>query len=247
MKGNISKTKGLGPQGSTGLQGEQGPVGPVGPRGPVPHIKFRYDASTGNLYCESDGIFTSDDYVGMYVEGMDTLDELLTQGEVNVGVLFTVKDRVATNGYRVTGKVSDLFRTGQLTDFGIEEEGKYLYAPKFTVPDECVSSSQIWLYSESGNLITTMDYPYTDGYPSWISFDGFGVESEDDMVSFYVAKLSQPMGLEPDKIEFEDVERSMYHDGKSWVEIATAKHLGDIDNALDAILELDEKLLGGDA
>lgn len=48
MKGNISK------QGTKGLKGD------------TPHITFRYDKETGNLYYRSDGIFIDKDYVSTY-------------------------------------------------------------------------------------------------------------------------------------------------------------------------------------
>ena len=48
MKGNISK------QGTKGLKGD------------TPHITFRYDKATGNLYYRSDGIFIDKDYVSTY-------------------------------------------------------------------------------------------------------------------------------------------------------------------------------------
>ena len=183
---------------------------------------------------------------------MEELEALPLPGDVSEGVIYTVVETKPVNGYKVTGKVSDLFLTGNQTDFNPELEGMYAYAPQFTVPDSCVchnslSGNSIYVYNSSGKFLSSMNYPYVDGYPSWISFENLGVDSVDDEITLYIAELSQPMELEPEEIIFEDVERAMYHNGESWVEIVTAKHLGDIDKALDAILALDEKLLGGDA
>lgn len=203
----------------------------------VPRIKFRYDASTGNLYCESDGIFTSDDYVGMRVESTEKLDELVEQGLVNVGVIYTVKDRVDTGRYFVTGKVSDLFETMNVGDMYPGGTGIACYSAKFTVPDVFVSDNILRLYKETGELIGRVSYRSEPLEASWQYISDFGAKSTDDTISFYVAK----------NIEFEDIERAMYHNGEAWVEIVTAKHLGDINKALDDILKLDEDLLGGDA
>ena len=190
---------------------------------------------------------------GKMVANMAALEALPLPGDVSEGVIYTAKDRVATNGYLVTGKVSELFETGPMSEFGGSADELYVFAPKFTVPDSCVEHSaygdnRIHVYTADGDLkLSAMNYPYVSGYPAWLNLSEFGASSADDTISFYVAKLSQPDESAPEKIEFEDIDRAFYHNGESWVEVMTTEHLGDIDKALDAILDLDSKLLGGDA
>lgn len=70
MKGNISK------QGTKGLKGD------------TPHITFRYDKETGNLYYRSDGIFIDKDYVSTYnLADKDYVSDAISQ--VNAAIFPT--------------------------------------------------------------------------------------------------------------------------------------------------------------
>ena len=102
MKGNISK------QGIKGIKGD------------TPHITFRYDKETGNLYYQSDGIFIDKDYVSTYdladksfvEEAMSQISAAIfpTRAFVNIlgGIHNWVKEEVLDSGDNVVG-----YRYGQ--------------------------------------------------------------------------------------------------------------------------------------
>jgi hypothetical protein len=54
MVGNISKISKKGSKGEDGVKGA---------KGDTPSVKFTYDADTGDLYCESDGVLLDHEYV----------------------------------------------------------------------------------------------------------------------------------------------------------------------------------------
>lgn len=83
MTGNISKSK--------GFKGDVGPIGPVGPAGPqgeqgvkgdTPSIVFRYDETTGNLYCSSDGVLVDKEYVQS--QNLVTKNNVYTKEQVTI-------------------------------------------------------------------------------------------------------------------------------------------------------------------
>lgn len=167
-----------------------------------------------NIVNDINNKFNSVAHPGVVVRTFEELEELRMSGEISVGVICHIR-----GGVFVSGKVSELFSTGNQQEFSPSlPDIPYVWNPKFSVPDACVDKSasghEIKIYSEDGHLIGALDYPFT-GSGDWISLSEFGATTIDDEIRFFVG---YPMsdGSYPECVTHS---KDVYWDGEQWVEI----------------------------
>lgn len=177
---------------------------------------------------------------GVCVTSIEELEALFASGEVSKGVVCTLEERVATNGYLVTGIVSDLFYTkeGEFYDNTLQP---YISGMKFDVPDFCISSSgYVELYSTGDpDAILGSDYHHgkMDGYYGFLCY--YGAEKITDTITLYFG-ICDSAGNLPGTLNFETVDKPVYYDGKAWTELVSAKEM---DALKDEVQKTSESLV----
>ena len=170
-------------------------------------------------------------------QGVAVLRETELPENPSIGVVY----EIGVNAALITGIFSDFF-AGE--DFGFTQANirlpsaynEYLTYGTF---EDSPEIGCVWVYnSDDGSLVDK----FCDRYPSCGYLDNFhGFNgSPDDIVSFYLCKQPGMDGIVLNGI------RSVYWNGVEWVDLPRIEMVGDISCALDAILEIQRALIGGE-
>lgn len=178
---------------------------------------------------------------GQTLASMKELEALPLPGDVSEGVVYTVVEKVPNKPcLLVAGKFSDCFSDSYGDGVYYEIELGSTYSEYFMKDGWVVDAGGYGTYVYNAD-----DYSYVGAFSNGVAsgcevtnLHGYRGNPTDE-VSFYICS--------EEGLEVSQKELAFYYNGNEWVELAAASAIGDIDAALDAILAMDEKLLGGDA
>lgn len=178
----------------------------------------------------------------------------IPEDDAPAGTYYIAGQDMANNGISYGGFVWELF---ELDGGGLSTA----YNVKFSPDNRCISPAsgyypsegRLAVYSTEGVFVGYIDLnPTLETMPMYLDLSRLGVTSEYDYVEFFLAFYNKSTGF-PHELTILDagtllVKRDTVSGLQAYItQSKFDAAIGDVDAAVDAILAMDEKMLGGDA